>query len=107
MIKWKDTLAIKALSQENFGLVSFEPELSDREILELIDFSVALDYKKKLFWKMKLKYMTKTQRQKLIKLLLKEKSLIKKSLMQKMKGIRGYYFARVLNDLEEDFFHTL
>jgi hypothetical protein len=86
---------------------SFEPVLSDQQLIELIDFSIALEYPKKLFWRKQLPFLKPQEKQRLSDVLLLEKEKITENLAKKMRGVRGYYFARALNDLESEFLSSL
>lgn len=94
-------------TKQKSGNTELEAEFSDEQIIELVDFSLALDYKKKLFWRKQLAFLNVFQKQKLIDVLAKEKEQITQALMRKMKGVRGYFFAKALNDLESEFLETL
>jgi hypothetical protein len=78
-------------------------EITNQQLVELIDFSPSLDFQAKLRWRSYVPYLKADDRSRLIKVLSDEKEEITQVLKQKMKGFRGYYFAKGIVSLEEEF----
>lgn len=78
-------------------------EISNQMLVELIDFSPSLDFRAKVRWRSYLPYFEQKDREKLFKVLSDEKKALTEVMKQKMKGFRGYFFARGIESLEQEF----
>jgi len=78
-------------------------KVTNQQLIELIDFSPSLDFKAKVRWRSYIPYLEGDQRDRLFKALSEEKQAITDVLKQKMKGFRGYFFAKGIESLEEEF----
>lgn len=82
-------------------------KVSNQQLVELIDFSPSLDFQAKVRWRSYLPYLRTDDRERLYKFLSDEKKDITDVLKQKMKGFRGYYLAKGLESLEQEFIKNL
>ncbi len=78
-------------------------EITNRQLIELIDFSPSLNFKAKVKWRSYVPYLKGDDRERLYKVLSDEKKDVTKVLKEKMKGFRGYFFAKGLESLEQEF----
>jgi len=78
-------------------------EITNQMLVELIDFSPSLDFRAKVRWRSYLPYLEQKDRYELFKLLSDEKKALTEVMKQKLKGFRGYFFARGIESLEQEF----
>ncbi len=78
-------------------------KITNQQLIELIDFSPSLDFQAKVRWRSYVPYLEGEERERLYKALSDEKQDITDVLKQKMKGFRGYFFAKNIESLEKDF----
>ena len=76
--------------------------VNNQQLIELVDFSPALDFSAKVRWRSYIPYLGSQEREKLYETLSAEKEAITALLKQKLKGVRGYFFAKNLEALEHD-----
>ena len=82
-------------------------KVSSQQLVELIDFSPSLDFQAKVRWRGYVPYLKADDRDRLYKFLSDEKLDITNVLKQKLKGFRGYYFAKGIEELEQEFMKNL
>ncbi len=78
-------------------------EVTNQQLVGLIDFSPSLDFQAKLRWRSYVPYLGEDERSRLFKALSDEKQALTDVLKQKMKGFRGYYFAKGIESLEQEY----
>lgn len=78
-------------------------KFTNQQLVELIDFSPSLDFQAKLRWRSYLPYLGDEERKRLYKALSDEKEAVTDALRRKMKGFRGYFFAKGIESLEQEF----
>lgn len=76
--------------------------ITNQQLVELVDFSPSLDFGAKVRWRGYIPYLQSNEREKLFESLSEEKQAITALLRQKLKGVRGYFFAKNLEALEHD-----
>ena len=84
-----------------------EKPLKDRELVELIDFSPSLDFRAKKRWRSYVPYLNGDLRDRLAQFLQDEKRQVTEILRAKMKGVRGYFFAKNLESIEKSFLEQM
>ena len=77
--------------------------ITQEQLIELIDFSPSLDFEAKIRWRSYLPYLKADESERLYRFLVEEKQAVTDLLQQKLKGVRGYFFAKNLETFEQDF----
>lgn len=78
-------------------------KITNQQLNELIDFSPSLDFQAKVRWRSLVPYLQYDERDRLFKVLTEEKHAVTDVLKEKMKGFRGYFFAKGIESLEKEF----
>ena len=78
-------------------------KVTNQQLVELIDFSPSLDFQAKLRWRSYVPYLNDDDRGRLYKALFDEKQAITGVLKRKLKGFNGYFFAKGIESLEQEF----
>lgn len=78
-------------------------KITNQQLNELIDFSPSLDFQAKLRWRSLVPHLEEDDRERLFKTLADEKRAVTDVLKEKMKGFRGYFFAKGIESLEQEF----
>lgn len=78
-------------------------EITNQMLVGLIDFSPSLDFGAKVRWRSFLPYLEQNDREQLFKILSDEKKSLTEVMKRKMKGFSGYFFAKGIESLEQEF----
>ena len=78
-------------------------DITNEQLIELIDFSPSLDFAAKLRWRSYVSYLEGDDRELFFRFLSDEKKAITEAFQKKASGFNGYFFAKNLEDLEHEF----